>query len=132
MRSKRYEFKELSAGVFQFWFNGSLAFSFSRDSFREKFELYASNQRLSSNWIGSMLTLFHKQFPFDPPSSLQKPLDRYSDVQLVDYLRSKGLRVVRTLPVSDVEIIKRLEAFGYEVEGLVGGAYYSTKMLVKV
>jgi hypothetical protein len=41
-------------------------------------------------------------------------------------LRSKGLRVVKPLWVSDREIISYLESNGYVIEGLLDGAYYST------
>lgn len=50
----------------------------------------------------------------------------YGEFVLADYLRSKGLRVVKPMPVSDVDIVNILESKGYLISGMLGDVYYET------
>jgi hypothetical protein len=86
-----------------------------------------------------MLRLLNKTFPSPLSASvllspLQYAMGRYGDSGLVEYLRLKRYPVVKALEPSDKEIKEYLEQRGYEVEGLLGDVYYSTKekMLLRV
>lgn len=107
---------------FELYENGTFLVSFSRSSFRSALESLGRG----SNWIGSILRLFLKKYPYEPPCPMQQrsQLDRIGEGVLVDYLRSKGFRVVKNLKVLDREVIAYLEQNGYLVEGLLNDAYY--------
>jgi hypothetical protein len=69
MLKYRYSFENLGNDVFELYEYGVLLFKFSRDSFRSDCKQYANLNFRSSNWIGSILRLFHKKFPAPFPVS---------------------------------------------------------------
>ena len=107
--------------------------SFSRSSFQADLIAFVDNSDCySRNWIGSILRIFNKQHPAPKPVyvgvSSDERLFSYPDNYLVDYLKSKGFRVVRNLNVPDVDVVKHLESRGYFVEGLLNDCFYSSSL----
>ncbi|HXX80995.1 MAG TPA: hypothetical protein VEI46_05555 [Thermodesulfovibrionales bacterium] len=48
---------------------------------------------------------------------------------MADYLRSKGFRVVKPLKnLKDEEVVKYLQSLGYEIDGFLNGAFYSSDL----
>ena len=96
------------------------------DTFRESL----TGLGRSSNWIGSILRIFLKKYPLPYPvrseSSLERAVEVYGESGFVEYLRGKGLRVVKPLGISDL-MIDFLESKGYIIAGLLGDVYYETK-----
>jgi hypothetical protein len=122
-----YRLIQKSEGLFELYEDGKFLVKFTRGSFRSELE----KLNRSSNWIGSILRLFHNKYPLPSPfsvrSDLERIVDRLKEEGLADYLRSKGLRVIKPLWVSDRELISFLESKGYVIEGLLDGVYYSTE-----
>jgi len=123
----RYRIDRASEEHFELFEDGILLVRFTRQTFRKEME----DLQRSSNWVGAMLRLFLKQYPLPSPTYVRTAFERlfYSvgELGLVDYLRSKGLRVVKNMTVPDAEIIRYLELQGYAIEGLIGDIYYNTK-----
>lgn len=134
----KYSFLPLSEdpsspdAVFELYEDGNLLVTFSFKTFREDLRLVGRGE----NWIGSILRLFLKKHPrkYSYPISQRSVLDRLGEDKLVDYLRSKGFRLVKPLNVSDKEIVRYLEAKGYFIEGILDDCYYSSpvKIIEKV
>ena len=122
----RYEFKEVKPDCYDLYEEGSFLCSFTRSTFRESLGHLGRGE----NWIGSMLRLFHKKFPVPFKPHFQTPIARaesvYGEFVLADYLRSKGLRLVKPMPVSDADIVNILESKGYLISGMLGDQYYET------
>lgn len=59
-------------------------------------------------------------------SDFDRAVDKYVEQGFADYLRSKGFRVTKKLDIDDKEIINYLESYGYQVESLLEGMFYST------
>ena len=127
MSKARYRIDRASEEHFELFEDGILLVCFTRQTFRKEME----GLHRSSNWVGAMLRLFLKRYPLPSPtyvrSAFERLFDSVGESGLADYLRSKGLRVVKNLPVPDGEIIRYLEAQGYAIEGLIGDIYYTTK-----
>ena len=123
----RYDFKEVKPDHFDLYEEGSFLCSFTRSTFRESLEHVGRG----SNWIGSILRLFNKKFPLPyqvrSSNSLERAVEVYGEAGFVDYLRGKGLRVVKPLGISDHMIIDFLESKGYLISGLLDDIYYETK-----
>jgi len=108
----RYRFEYLGSGEYAFYEDGQLVFTFRRSNFREKFESLGR----SSNWVGSMLRLLDKAYPYLSTFSFRKSsLEDYPEDFWVAYLRSKGFLVWEPLPFSDVAVIWFLRSKGYRV-----------------
>ena len=127
MGKAHYRLIQKSEGLFELYEDGKFLVKFTRDTFRSELE----KLNRSSNWIGSILRLFHNKYPLPSPSNvsrsdLERLVDRLKEEGLADYLRSKGFRVIKPLWVSDREVISFLESKGYAIDGLLDGAYYST------
>lgn len=92
---------------------------FSRQSFRKDLESYAGSNGLSSQWIGSILRMFLKQYPSPIHFQSRPIIERFQPDVLVEHLRSKGYVVSKELHTSldDLTIIRHLEKNGYLVEG---------------
>lgn len=123
--------EEISSGIFGLYENNTVVARFSRRQFREKLEETAHSLGSSSNWICSILRLFHKKFPPAVVSrnhSVTEILSSMSDDRFLEYLRSRGFRVYRPIKISVVDIVKHLENKGYCVEGLVHDEFYSTEL----
>jgi hypothetical protein len=128
MRGPRYKFKEKAPGNYALYENGRVLVKVKRESFQEDMSAVGR----SSNWVGCMLRLLNETFPssippYVPPLPLQDAVNRYGETGLVDYLRNKGLRVVKPLKASDREIVGYLESRGWIIDGLLGDSYYSTE-----
>lgn len=123
----KYRIFEVSKGVFELYEGEIFLAQFTRATFREKLEGLSRG----SNWIGSILRLLNQKYPLPLKpyviSSLERVVGHLGERGIADYLRSKGLRVIKELDVPDRDLIKFLELEGYIVEGLVEGNYYSTK-----
>ncbi|OHE56247.1 MAG: hypothetical protein A2Z47_09705 [Thermodesulfovibrio sp. RBG_19FT_COMBO_42_12] len=126
MGKAHYRLIQKSEGLFELYEDGKFLVKFTRDTFRSELE----KLNRSSNWIGSILRLFHNKYPLPSPvivrSDLERLVDRLKEEGLADYLRAKGFRVIKPLWVSDRELISFLESKGYAIDGLLDGAYYST------
>jgi hypothetical protein len=127
MGKARYDIVQLSDDLFEIFEDGISLVKFKRSNFRTSLEVL----NRSSNWIGSILRLYLKKYP--PPrvhpirTDFDRLYDKIGETGLVDYLRSKGLRVIKPLQFTDMDIIKFLESRGYVIEGLAGDHYYCTK-----
>jgi hypothetical protein len=55
MAISHYCFESFPDGSFAFYSDLNLLFNFTRLTFRDSFEAYATGNGLSSNWIGAML-----------------------------------------------------------------------------
>lgn len=123
MATGKYEIINVSETEYALYEFGRLLTTFTRDTFRSKLEQLGRG----SQWIGSILRLLNKKYPFRSSLSLSQQrsdLDRVGESVLVDYLRSKGYRVVKNLRLKDQDIINYLEAKGYSIEGLLPGDTY--------
>ena len=110
----RYEFIALSPDRFELIEDGTSLVVFTRGTFRQSL----TSLGRSSQWIGSILRLFLKRYPPPvrpeaPKSPLERVVDRLGESGLADYLRSKGMKVVKPLNVSDWSVIEFLESKGY-------------------
>jgi hypothetical protein len=123
----RYKLVEKSNDIYELYEDGEFLIRFTRETCRQDL----CKLHRSSHWVGCILRLFRREYPLPPPadtrSDLERLIDRFREEGLADYLRSKGFKVVRSLKVSDREIITFLESQGYEIEGLLNDSYYSTK-----
>ena len=123
-----YDIRQVSEDCFDLYEDGAFLCRFSRDTFRESLTALGR----SSNWIGSILRILQKKFPLPYPvrskNSLERAVEVYGESGFVDYLRGKGLRVVKPLGVPDEEIIDFLEAKGWVISGLLGDVYYECKI----
>jgi len=138
MPAARYTFLPLSddtcllSSEFELYECGNLLVKFARRSVREKLESLGRG----NNWIGSILRLLEKKYPFkySCPSQNRSLFERIGEERLSDYLRFKGFRVFKNLEVTDRDIVRYLETKGYSIEGLLDDSYYSTpfKTLEKV
>ena len=122
-----YDIRQVSEHCFDLYEDSAFLCRFSRDTFRESVTALGR----SSNWIGSILRIFLKKYP-SPYSvrsrnSLERAVEVYGESGFVNYLRSKGFKVVKPLAISDREVIDFLESKGYIVAGLLGDRYYETK-----
>jgi len=123
----RYKVVESSPERFTLLEDGEPIAFFKRENLRYSLEELGRG----SNWVGSMLRIFLKSFPPPSPKYVRTNLDRMvsagGEKGVADYLRSKGLRVVKDLKgISDMELISFLEGKGYSVEGMLGDVYYKT------
>ena len=129
----RYSFTEEPEGTFKLYQGSTYLVTFTRLNLRESFELVADTHQLSSHWIGSILRLFHKQFPspihHSDRSDAQRLLVKYGEEGLTDILRERGFRISRIFDVPEEQIIRILEERGFHVEGLIGDVYYQTDFL---
>jgi hypothetical protein len=127
MGNARYNIVQLTDDLFEIFEDGIYLVKFKRSNFRTSLEVL----NRSSNWTGSILRLYLKKYP--PPrvhpirTDFDRLYDKIGETGFVDYLRSKGLRVVKPLQFNDMDIIKFLESRGYVIEGLTGDYYYSTE-----
>jgi hypothetical protein len=127
MGNARYNIVQLSDDLFEIFEDGISLVKFKRSNFRTSLEVL----NRSSNWIGSILRLYLKKYP--PPrvhpirTDFDRLYDKIGETGLVDYLRSKGLKVVKPLQFTDMDIIKFLESRGYVIEELTGDHYYCTE-----
>jgi len=124
----RYKVKESPPEKFTLLEDGNPIAFFTRENFRTSLE----NLDRGSNWVASMLRIFLKTYPPPLPKYVRTNLDRMlaagGEEGIADYLRSKGLRVVKELKwISDLELISFLEKKGYSVEGILGDVYYRTE-----
>lgn len=126
MPKPRYKIVRILNDTFQLYEDGVQIASFTYMTFRD--ELQALGR--SSNWIGSILRLLHRRYPpsktYKQRNDLERLVDQIGESGLADYLRSKGIRVFKSLSVPDKALIAYLEAKGYVIEGLLEGSYYST------
>ena len=76
MAKARYLLENLGNDVFELYEYGVFLLRFSRDSFRSDFEQYANLTFRSSNWIGTILRLFHKKFQAPFPVSKRNDSER--------------------------------------------------------
>lgn len=133
MCKSRYSFEKVATG-YEFYDSGIFQLRFQRGSFRSAFEFYASENNLSSNWIGAILRLFCKQFPMSSSDSKRNDAERFlvrhGVETAADFLRSRGFKVEVKLDVSLKELIQVLELRGYVVEGLLNDCYYNSELKV--
>ncbi len=126
----KYRIEDAGDGSFNLYHSDLFLVTFRCDTFRKQLECVATEWGFSTNWIGSMLRLFHKHHPFPLQTTKRTDFDRLVSglgvSGIADYLRSKGLRVVKRLSVDDDVLIKFIEQQGYVVEGLVADCYYSS------
>jgi len=120
MKQIRYTILHLTDDLFWIFGDRNTLVKFKRSNFNPSLEVLNRSQ----NWIGSMLRLFLKKYPSPIIRPLRTDFDRLyhkiGEKGLADYLRSKGLRVVKPLQFSDMDIIRFLEGRGYVIEGLTG------------
>lgn len=117
---------ELPDDIFELSEHGLALVSFTRATLRDSL----TSLGRSSNWVGAMVRLFHRQFPLPYPpyqrSNFERAIELLREDGIASYLRAKGFRVVKLMDVPDEELIAYLEAHGYTVEGFMGNIYYST------
>lgn len=123
----KYRIEEISPNRFRLYENNTFLVGFTRGSVRASLEKLSR----SSNWVGSILRIFFRSFPVPLPTVERSKYDRLlyklNEEGIADYLRSKGMRVVRTIPgFSDEELIDLLEGLGFSIEGMLGDVYYKT------
>lgn len=125
-----YRFTEISKGVYELYHGSLLLAKFSRQSFREVMEKVAVEKGLSSNWIGSILRLLDRAYPYVSEHKIRTDFERFVDKfkneGIADYLRSKGFRVVKSVKFKDMDLIRYLEREGYQIEGFVGDVHYAS------
>jgi hypothetical protein len=125
-----YCFKTNDNITFQLYENSNHLFDFTRKNMREAFEYYANANDLSSKWIGAVMRIFWKKYPAPivrkERTDLERLVDKIGIEGIADYLRSKGLRVVKKLNVRDDQLVELLESHGYLVEGLIEDVFYSS------
>lgn len=130
MVRKIYVFEVLPTGDYLFSYGGKPLLTFSDSTFRSTFEAYALDSGFSSNWVGSMLRLFRKNFSLPSPvverTSLDRLVYKIGVLGIVEHLKSRGYRVSRSLDVSDSDLIRYLEKEGFEVEGVSGDVSFSS------
>ena len=122
---KLYDFVETSPGAFQLFQSSVLLCTFHRGNIREVLESVGR----TSNWIGSMIRLFHLAFPAPIIPRISDKSDYIRELGvsgMIDHFKGMGFRVEKRLKVSDIELIKHYEDQGYCFEGLLGDCYYST------
>jgi len=130
--NNKYDIVEVSAGEFQLSHGDTLLCSFTRLNFREILENTAAEWNLSSHWIGSILRIFHQKYPLNYDGVKRSNFDRVvfalGHEGVANYLREKGLKVVKRLPdgVTDLELVSWIESEGYEVFGMVGGNLFKS------
>ncbi|MEW6586152.1 MAG: hypothetical protein AB1442_11145 [Nitrospirota bacterium] len=136
MEVKRYRIIDLGQGRYSLHHGTLHLGSFSRDNLRESLEEIADEFDFSSNWIGAILRIFNKMYPFPHAQKRRTALDRLlfllgGDDGAADYLRSIGCRVVKRLPsgVSKMDIVRHLEGNGWEIAGLIDGCYHETSLV---
>ena len=124
----RYDIQKVGPDLYELYEDNSLLCKFSRKNFRQNL----TDLGRGSNWIGSILRILNKKYPFPITFPYRTPLERAVDIYgewgLAEYLRSKGLRVIKPLHVSDLKITKYLESKGYEIAGIIDEVYYETKI----
>ncbi len=124
----RYDIQKVGQDLYELYENNSLLCKFSRKNFQQNL----NDLGRGSNWTGSILRLLNKKYPFPITFTYRTPLERAVDIYgvwgLAEYLRSKGLRVIKPLSVSDLEITRYLESEGYEIAGIIDEVYYETKI----
>ncbi len=100
----------------------------TRKNFRSVFESLS----FSSHRIGSVLKLINKKYPIDLKKYKVSFEERYSDMELAEYLSFYGLKVrKRNKRLNMSEAIKMLEGRGYEVSGSFEGIPYSSAVFNK-
>jgi hypothetical protein len=107
MGKVRYHFVQVSDDLFEIFEDGISLVKFKRSNFRTSLEALDR----SSNWTGSILRLFLKKYPPPRVHPIRSDFERlYGKIgeKGFDYLRSKGLRVVKPLQFSDMDIIRFL------------------------
>jgi len=125
MSKGKYSFEEIKSNFFHLYHGTSLLGGFSRSSLRKDLECIATQWDRSSQWIGSVLRLFHKRFPVKHIKPQRSDLDRViawlGPEGIANYFRSRGFRVVKKLNINDDLLINYLESIGYELDGLLDG-----------
>jgi hypothetical protein len=135
MYKPRYLFSKVSDLV-RFYDSGVFQFSFSGPFNRPLFESYASENSLSSNWVGSMLRLFYQCFPTLNPTvsptvkrnDADRFLTKYGDQAGIEILRSRGFQVNFRFESSISELIEALEVRGFEVKHYVDQENYGLEV----
>jgi len=95
--------------------------TFTYATFRESLD----RLNFSSNRIGAVLKLLHKQYPY--PIKKTKTSPDYTDAELIEYLKSFGLVVRRRdFKLDPFLVIRMLELRGYEVAGFIYGEAYTS------
>jgi hypothetical protein len=124
----KYKITQRYEGIFELFEEGVCLCKFRRDNFRECMDSLSRG----SNWVGAILRIFLKQYPapvtHNVRSDFERLCDKLGESGLAEYMRSKGLKVVKNINISDDEIIKFLESKGYIIEGLVGDVYYDSRI----
>ncbi|OGW40549.1 MAG: hypothetical protein A2Y97_06570 [Nitrospirae bacterium RBG_13_39_12] len=122
MCKARYSFEKVD-DYYEFYDFGVFQLRFKRGYFRDAFELYASENGRSSNWIGSMLKILCEKFPMPYPVSKRNDAERfvtrYGDEAGVEKLRSLGFKVGIKTDFPVYELVEIMKKRGYEVEDLV-------------
>jgi hypothetical protein len=100
----------------------------TRRTFRRILEsLYFSSQR-----IGCILRLINRQYPISFKKFRVKNEERFSDDDLIEYLKFYGFKVKKKqLRVDLAEVIRMVEKRGYEVRGNYEGMPYSSPVVYK-
>jgi hypothetical protein len=131
MCKPRYSFEKVATG-YEFYDAGVFQLRFQRGSFRPVFEVYASENNFSSNWIGSILRLFCHKYPMPSPvakrNDAERFLTRHGAEAAAEFLRCRGFKVEVKLDVSVKELIQGLESRGYVIEGLLNDCYYNSEL----
>lgn len=126
----KYTFNEITGSAYELFEDGLQLLTFTRKNFREKFEQLACDENRTSNWIGSMLRLFHKKYPlvyhdYNSSSLAKSPFALEADY--IENLKARGFRIFKPSVTSDNEMIDFLEKRGFIVEGLKSNnSYHST------
>lgn len=130
MSKHRYLFEKVGQ-VYEFYDSGVFQLRFQDSSFRSAFEVYASENHFSSNWIGSMLRIFRKKYPLPSPVSqrnnAERFLLRYGDEAGVKILRSNGFKIDLKTDFSMKALVQAMESRGYVVVGLLNDCYYDSE-----
>lgn len=123
----RYDIQKVGQDLYELYEDNSLLCKFSRENFQQNL----NDLGRGSNWTGSVLRLLNKKYPFQrtfpPRTPFERDVDAYGESGFADYLRSKGMRVVKPISTPDSKIIDFLESKGYEISGLLDDVLYETK-----
>ena len=127
MSKARYLFEKVIDG-YEFYDCGVFRLRFQDSSFRSAFEVYASENNFSSQWIGSMLRLFRRKFPVSfsvsKRNDAERFLTRYGDRDVVELLRSMDFCVSFAVDFPLTDLVPLLEARGYVVKNGFDRGYY--------
>jgi hypothetical protein len=132
-----YKFEQISEASFRLSHGSDVLLTFSRRNLRDSLEALANTWGFSSKWVGCFIGRFNKQYPLPFKTSSRTSVDRLvasvGFEGIADYFRSKGFRVVKSMPVKDLDLIRCLEREGYKLDGILeGDVPYSTDYARKV